>query len=237
MADAGEMKPGARLAVRHHAVELAVHRLAEGDPDLVLLLLHGLGGRSPWRVPTCLSSWPGPVWALDFTGHGASGIAPGGGYTSEILMADVDATCAQLGPAVLVGTGLGAYVALLFAASRPELARGVVLCDGPGLAGGGADGEPYVCQSRDSDAVGPARPDPLALEELAREPRIPSYAVAAARQLCGSSRRPQPLFVDAQARPAWLSAILTAGLAEPVDIATALPLLATGSGARLGGPA
>ena len=50
-----------------------------------LLLLHGLGERSPTAVPDHLAAWPGPVWALDFTGHGASSVPRGGGYTAEML--------------------------------------------------------------------------------------------------------------------------------------------------------
>ena len=46
---------------------------------------------------------------------------------------------AHLGPATLHGRGLGAYVALLTAGARPDLVRGAVLDDGPGLAGGGAE--------------------------------------------------------------------------------------------------
>ncbi len=40
---------------------------------------------------------PGPIFALDFTGHGASTVPSGGGYTAEMLMADVDAALAELG--------------------------------------------------------------------------------------------------------------------------------------------
>ena len=48
-----------------------------------------------------------PVWALDFTGHGASSMPVGGGYFCELLMADVDAALAHLGPTTLYGRGLG----------------------------------------------------------------------------------------------------------------------------------
>ena len=37
-----------------------------------LLLLHGLGDRSPVAVPDDVAAWPGPIAALDFTGHGDS---------------------------------------------------------------------------------------------------------------------------------------------------------------------
>ena len=53
-------------------------------------------------------------------------------------MADADAALAHLGPATVYGRGLGAYVALLIAGARPDLVRGAVLDDGPGLVGGGS---------------------------------------------------------------------------------------------------
>ena len=73
--------------------------------------------------------------ALDFTGHGASTMPIGGGYTAEILMADVDAALDHLDEATVVGRGLGAYVALLISGARADRVRGVVLADGPGLSG------------------------------------------------------------------------------------------------------
>ena len=80
-----------------------------------------LAGR---RCPTTSTRWPGPVWALDFTGHGASTVPRGGGYTAEVLMADADAALAHLGPATVLGRGLGAYVALLLAGARPRAGAG-----------------------------------------------------------------------------------------------------------------
>src|SRR5437660_12565530 len=98
--------------LRHGKVELALHELRAGT-GRPLLLLHGLGERSPEKVPADAEAWDGPVYALDFTGHGASSITIGGGYTPEILMADVDAALMHLGSATVLGRGLGGYVALL----------------------------------------------------------------------------------------------------------------------------
>ena len=44
----------------------------------------------PSGCPTTWPRWPGPVWALDLTGHGGSDVAVGAGYFCEILMGDVD---------------------------------------------------------------------------------------------------------------------------------------------------
>ncbi|MCU0670084.1 MAG: alpha/beta hydrolase, partial [Myxococcota bacterium] len=125
------------VTLRHGKIALALHGLRTGAPGRALLLLHGRGERSPASVPASVAAWPGPVWALDFTGHGASTLPRGGGYSVEILMADADHALAQLGTATLLGRGLGAFVALLLAGARPKDVRGALLCDGPGLAGGG----------------------------------------------------------------------------------------------------
>jgi pimeloyl-ACP methyl ester carboxylesterase len=98
----------------HSRIELALHRLrdATGRP---LLLLHGLGERTPEVAPSECLAWPGPIYGLDFCGHGASGVPRGGGYTAEALMGDADTALRHLGQATVVGRGLGAYVALLLA--------------------------------------------------------------------------------------------------------------------------
>src|SRR5688572_14199327 len=114
--------------LKHNRIELALHRLRAGQ-GRALLLLHGLGERSPELVPEELAGWPGPIHALDFTGHGASTVPRGGGYTCELLMADADVALARLGEATVVGRGLGAYIALLIAGGRPEQVRGAVLRD------------------------------------------------------------------------------------------------------------
>ena len=122
------------VTLRHNKVDLALHHIdGKGQP---LLLLHGLGEHSPTSVPVWASTWPGKVWALDFTGHGKSSIPSGGGYTAEVLMGDVDAALEHIGPSTILGRGLGAYAALLIAGARPDAVRGAILADGPGLFGG-----------------------------------------------------------------------------------------------------
>lgn len=191
--------------VRHGRIDLAVHRLVDGDgPNL--LLLHGLGEATPARPPAEVAqSWPGAIWGLDFTGHGASTLPRGGGYTSEILVADADAALRHLGSAVLLGRGLGAYVALILGGLRTDEVGGVVLADGPGLAGGGTEpGSPSI--------VAPAHrwegtPDPWALVELALDVRPQDYAQSFTRFILTAHPQRQPLWVAAKVRPPWLAAV------------------------------
>jgi pimeloyl-ACP methyl ester carboxylesterase len=194
------------IRLKHGKIELALHELRGGTGTArALLLLHGLGERSPERVPRELTSWPGPIFALDFTGHGASTIPRGGGYTAEILMADADAALGKLGSATVVGRGLGAYVAMLLAGGRPEQVRGAILRDGPGLAGGGSGVSsaciPYV------DARAHTPPDPFALVELSRDIRPRDYAVIFARQATQRSGLDPALFVCALERADWIASV------------------------------
>ena len=192
--------------LRHSKVDLALHELRPGRSDgRPLLLLHGLGERSPAVPPAGTDGWPGPVVALDFTGHGESTVPAGGGYTPEQLMADADIALAHLGPSTVVGRGLGAYVALLVAGARPAVVRGAVLADGPGLAGGGpTPGSTTVLLPHFG---GPPTPDPYALVELATDVRPPDYAASFARLAIQLSGLDEPVTVAARARPEWLRAV------------------------------
>jgi len=180
---------GAVTMLRHGKVDLALHHLrgataAGGRP---LLILHGLGEASPHTVPTWADGWPGPVAALDFTGHGASTVPRGGGYTAELLLGDADAALAALtegDPAAsitVVGRGLGAYIALQIAGARATQVHGAILVDGPGLAGG-----PTGPTSQSFFSLPPASttPDPYALVELG-----------------------EPIAVASVFRPEWLEAV------------------------------
>lgn len=191
-------------SLTHNRIELALHTLRDGESGRSLLLLHGLGESSPSAVPTYASSWPGRIVALDFTGHGASTLPSGGGYTAELVMADADIAIQHLGPVTIVGRGLGAYIALLVAGARTELVRGAVLADGPGLSGG-----PSVPTSQPV-IVAPAvdsTPDPYALVELGRDLRPPDYAATFARLAVQASELDEPLIVTAAFRPEWLAAV------------------------------
>jgi pimeloyl-ACP methyl ester carboxylesterase len=187
----------------HNKIKLALHRVREGD-GRPLLFLHGLGERAPETVPTWLGAWTGPVAALDFTGHGESTIPIGGGYTSEILMADADTALAELGQATVFGRGLGAFVALMLAGARPADVVGTILADGPGLAGGPTfptSQSFFVLPEHD----GP--PDPYALVELNRDLRPPDYAAAFVRLALAGSPLDEPITVSAVFRPPWLEAV------------------------------
>ena len=194
--------------LRHNKVRLALHQLREAKPGSsthALLLLHGLGERSPSAVPSWAASWSGPIHALDFTGHGDSTLPKGGGYSAEILLADADAAVAELGTVTVVGRGLGAYVALMLAGARPGSVRGAVLCDGPGLAGGA------VVPTSQSFHVLPPRdtpPDPYALLELSQDLRPPDYATQFVRLAVSGSELDDPIAVAGIVRPPWLEAVV-----------------------------
>ena len=196
----------------HNRVRLALHHLRDGE-GRSLLLLHGLGDRSPERVPDWASGWPGPVHALDFTGHGASTLPAGGGYSAELLLADADAALAELGEVTVLGRGLGAYIALQLAGARAAHVKGAVLCDGPGLAGGaiGPTSQSFVTLPPRS---GP--PDPYALLELSRDLRPPDYATLFVRLALDGSGLDEPISVAAVVRPPWLAAV-----ADEVGVTTA----------------
>lgn len=190
--------------LRHGKIRLALHEL-QGGSGRPLLLLHGLGEASTATVPTWARPWAGPIMALDFTGHGASSVPRGGGYTAETLLGDADAAIAHLGAATVVGRGLGAYVATMLAGARPAAVLGAVLRDGPGLVGGGDD----MTTPQTSFRLAEARtsPDPYALFELSRDARPPDYATLFARLAVAGSELDEPIAVAAKYRPGWLAAV------------------------------
>jgi pimeloyl-ACP methyl ester carboxylesterase len=219
-----------RVLLEHNRVHLALHTLrasagGHGTAPANLLLLHGLGESSPTAVPDFAADWPGPIHALDFTGHGASTRPTGGGYTAEMLMADADAAVRHLaaaspGPTTIVGRGLGGYIGLLIGGARADQVRGVVIADGPGLSGGPSvpTSQPVVrVSSVDSN------PDPYALVELGRDLRPRDYATAFVRLAIEGSGLDDPVTVTARFRPRWLQAVVEQpGVAEAGSIAEAL---------------
>lgn len=191
--------------LQHNRITLALHSVRPGT-GRPLLLLHGLGEDAA-NMATLPVSWNGPVWALDFTGHGQSSVPRGGGYSCEILMADVDVALRHLGePVTIVGRGLGGYIAFLIAGARPTLVRGVVIIDGPGLAGGAV----HTTSSTEIATVGDrtgTTPDPWALIELSRDARPPTYATTFARLAANNSGIDDPIAVSCKVAPPWIEAI------------------------------
>ena len=209
----------ARLALH----ELRGHELGDGG-GRPLLLLHGLGEATAPTVPTWAGTWPGPVYGLDFLGHGASTLPRGGGYTAEVLLADADAALAHLGPCTVLGRGLGGYIALLIAGARPALVEGAVITDGPGLAGGGAT--PATLNLVVPADAGAGPPDPFALLELSRDVRPPDYAANFARLAVQGSHLEEPLAIAARVHPPWLAAVVEQPGVVECSVADALTLYA-----------
>lgn len=111
------------------------HSIAGSGPAIVFL--HGIGSSSAtWdRVAELLSGAHRTV-TFDLLGHGESPVLDDPAeYTRDRALDDVDALLDGLdGPAVLVGHSLGGYLALAHAATRPGVARGVVVLNtGPGF--------------------------------------------------------------------------------------------------------
>lgn len=213
------------VMIDHARVQLALHvlRIVEGGP--MLLLLHGLGRSAEREIPADAADWPGSICALDFTGHGASSIPPGGGYTSEILMGDVDAALGAVGPATILGRGLGGYIALLISGARPSLVRGVIIADGPGLAGGGVRPGSLHLDVPNATAV-PARttPDPFALLELSTDVRPRDYAANFVRSAVQLSPLDAPITVAAASRPPWVGSVVDAYGVRVSSVADAIRL-------------
>ncbi|MFC9927199.1 alpha/beta fold hydrolase [Streptomyces sp. NPDC127190] len=120
-------------------VRLAAWEFADppkGGPDTGsapgVLLLHGLMGRaSHWASTARWLSARHRAVALDQRGHGRSGRPARAGYTREAYVEDAEAAVEQLGlaPVVLIGHAMGALTAWQLAAKRPDLVRGLVICD------------------------------------------------------------------------------------------------------------
>lgn len=208
--------------LHHGKIRLALHELRAGS-GRALLVLHGLG-EATTSCPSWADDWPGPVMALDFTGHGASTVPHGGGYTAETLLADADAALAELGTATVVGRGLGAYVAVMLAGARPLLVRGAILVDGPGIVGGGEDGPTPQAYFRLGEAS--VSPDPYALFELSRDLRPPDYATQFVRLAVAGSGLDEPVAVTTTYRPPWLAAVADEPGVADVTLARALAMFA-----------
>lgn len=212
--------------LQHNKISLAVHHIRDGV-GRPLLLLHGLGEDAA-AMATLPLAWAGPVWALDFTGHGQSTVPRGGGYSAEILMADVDIALRHIGEATLLGRGLGGYVAFLIAGARPHLVKGAIIVDGPGLSGGAIHATSSSEIISAGDRVGTA-PDPWAMIELSRDARPPNYAITFARLAVAASDLDEPIAVTTRVTPPWIEAIRAEpGVITDISVDEALEIYCAG---------
>lgn len=213
------------MRLKHGHITLELHRLRSGS-GLPLLLLHQLRGSSAdWGQVT---GWRGDVYALDFSGHGASDRLAGGGYYPEMLAGDADAALAHLERAAIAGAGLGAYVALMLAGARPASVPAALLLAGAGLAGAGPVPE-YEAPFPPIDAIAAARADGFdpfveMLEYFVRPREYACDLAAAAKRIL--------LAEDGSERPPWWAALRACSNVEavPVALGQALARLDVASG-------
>ena len=222
------------MQLEHGRVSIELHTLksAKGSP---LLLLHALGGSANGWSDAVLDWDEGPVYALDFAGHGKSGHVRGGAYYPEYFLAEADLALDQIGvPCAVIGAGVGAYVALMLAGARRQQVTSALLWDGVGLDGGGSSPDDEVELENDdferfiasASSAYAADTDPF-VAQCARDIRpldyVKSYAAAA-----------EPLHfspeVDAHPmKPAWWKAAFEAngGLVAPHSLEDAIRELAS----------
>lgn len=103
------------------------------------MFLHGLGASTEtWRACMDVLADRYEVIAVDLPGHGSSPVPEDpAAYTRDAALRGVDEVLDTLAAgdarAVLIGHSLGGYLALAHAATRPGVARGVVVLNtGPG---------------------------------------------------------------------------------------------------------
>ena len=117
------------VATRLHTV-----RRGEGPP---IVFVHGMGtSAATWDRCMDLLGDRFTVVAVDLLGHGASPVPDDPAeYTRDRTLGDLDDVLADVArPAVLVGHSLGGYLALAHVATRPGVARGIVVLNtGPGF--------------------------------------------------------------------------------------------------------
>ncbi len=98
-----------------------------------VLLLHGGGQtRHSWAgTASQLAARGYEAWTMDLRGHGDSEWASDGDYTTDAMVEDLDAVCAEIGrPPVVVGASMGGMVGLVSEGSlRPGRFQGLVLVD------------------------------------------------------------------------------------------------------------
>ena len=115
---------------------MRLHTVVRGSGSPIVFI-HGMGtGASSWTAVADLLSDRHTTVAIDLLGHGESPVPDDPDeYTRDRALADIDEVLASLDePAVLVGHSLGGYLALAHVATRPGVARGIVVLNtGPGF--------------------------------------------------------------------------------------------------------
>lgn len=115
-------------------MELNVIRRGAGAP---IVFLHGMGtSAATWDACSAHLADAHTTVAVDLPGHGNSPCPDDPeAFTRDAALADIDNVLATLDqPAILVGHSLGGYLALAHAATRPDVARGIVVLNtGPGF--------------------------------------------------------------------------------------------------------
>jgi pimeloyl-ACP methyl ester carboxylesterase len=116
---------------------MRLHVISDGEGSPPIVFVHGLGGSTAtWAECMRLLRDRHRVVAIDLLGHGESPVPEDPDeYTRDLALRDIDEVLASLPePAVLVGHSLGGYLALAHAATRPGVARAVVVLNtGPGF--------------------------------------------------------------------------------------------------------
>lgn len=115
---------------------MQLHTIRSGSGSAIVFL-HGLGASAhTWGAVTAKLADRFTTVAVDLPGHGDSP-APDDpdAFTRDAALRAIVAVLATLdGRAVLVGHSLGGYLALAHAATRPDVARGIVVLNtGPGF--------------------------------------------------------------------------------------------------------
>src|SRR4051812_38381094 len=146
--------------------EVAIHYVESSASGPLLIMLHGMA--ASWQVfettiPFLAVRWR--VVAADLRGHGRSGWGAGR-YTLMDYVRDIGALHRHLSdePAVVVGSSLGAMVAIGLASEEPDTVRAVVLEDPPLGFASGAPGamQPAhsgMVETRDLVAAGHSAPE------------------------------------------------------------------------------
>jgi pimeloyl-ACP methyl ester carboxylesterase len=116
-------------------VSTRLHVVTRGS-GAPIVFLHGMGtSAATWSRCMELLEDRFTVVAPDLLGHGDSPVPDDPAeYTRDRTLEDVDDIVAELvEPPVLVGHSLGGYLALAYAATRPDAVRGIVVLNtGPG---------------------------------------------------------------------------------------------------------